>query len=128
MVPVPGIEGPRKSNCALSGAQAPRWRGWRREHAGAPVTDERRSQRGCMGRPKVWSGPCAGPHFCTGFCARCGSNLPWLTRTGRLFIVPAGALDTDPGIRPTRVVHMASRAPRYLPGSALPACDEEAAG
>ena len=63
--------------------------------------------------------------FCTGFCAICGSRLPWLTRNGKLAIVPAGALDSDPGARPTRSVHFASRGPWYVSCAELPAFDEE---
>ncbi len=48
-------------------------------------------------------------YFCTGWCDRCGSSLPWRTRNGKYFLIPAGSLDGDPGIRPTRNVHWASR-------------------
>jgi len=63
--------------------------------------------------------------FCTGYCSRCGGNLPWVTRNGKMVIVPAGALDADPGERPTRSVYFASRAPWYVHCSDLPAPDEE---
>ena len=63
--------------------------------------------------------------FCTGFCATCGSRLPWITRNGKLAIVPAGALDGDPGDRPARSVHFASRAPWYASCAELPVFDEE---
>lgn len=64
-------------------------------------------------------------YFCTGFCGECGSRLPWITRSGKLFIVPAGALDVDPGARPTRNVHFASRSTWYVPCGELPTFDEE---
>ncbi len=63
-------------------------------------------------------------HYCTGFCSRCGSSLPWLSRNGRYVLVPAGTLDGDPGARPSRRVHWASRAPWYVPVHELPTFDE----
>jgi hypothetical protein len=63
--------------------------------------------------------------FCSGFCSVCGSAMPWRTRSGQLVIVPAGALDTDPGERPQRNVHFASRAPWYVPSAELPTHDGE---
>ena len=50
-------------------------------------------------------------HFATSFCTRCGSNLPWLSQTGRAVIIPAGTLDEDPGIRPTQNIFFGSGAP-----------------
>jgi hypothetical protein len=58
-------------------------------------------------------------YFGTGFCSRCGSNVPWINRNGKMAIVPAGSLDDDPGQRPVRNVHYASRAPWYLLSSEL---------
>jgi len=52
-------------------------------------------------------------YWCHGFCELCGSSLPWQTRTGKAFIVPAGTLDDDPGERPSRNIYWASRAPWY---------------
>ena len=57
------------------------------------------------------------------FCQRCGSGLPWLTRNGRAWIVPAGALDTDPGAKPTRNIHYASRASWHAIAGELPCFD-----
>lgn len=65
-------------------------------------------------------------HWCHAFCDQCGSALPWLTRNGRAYIVPAGNLDIDPGLAPQRNVHFASRAPWYRHASELPIFDEEA--
>lgn len=62
--------------------------------------------------------------FCTGFCAECGSRLPWISRNGKVVIVPAGALDDDPVERPARNVHFASRAPWSTPSSELPTFDD----
>jgi hypothetical protein len=63
--------------------------------------------------------------WCSGFCATCGSAMPWLTRSGKMVIVPAGALDEDPVDRPRRNIHFASRAPWYVPASELPTLDHE---
>jgi hypothetical protein len=40
------------------------------------------------------------PSFATAFCRRCGSDLPRVSRGEAVVIVPAGALDGDPAIRP----------------------------
>lgn len=64
--------------------------------------------------------------WCNAFCKVCGSGLPWQTRNGLAYIVPAGALDDDPVERPTRNVWMGSRASWEVAASELPAFDEEA--
>lgn len=58
-------------------------------------------------------------HFATGFCKVCGSSLPWLGKSRRAVVVPAGTLDDDPGIRPSQNIFWASRAPWYKEASAL---------
>jgi len=63
-------------------------------------------------------------HFVTSFCRRCGSSLPWLEKTGRTFIVPAGSLDDDPGIRPSQNVFYGSRAVWYTEAGSLPQHEE----
>ncbi len=50
-------------------------------------------------------------HFATCFCIRCGSSLPWLAKSGRSVIIPAGTLDEDPGIRPVHNIFYQDRAP-----------------
>ncbi len=50
-------------------------------------------------------------HFATCFCTRCGSSLPWLAKSGRSMVIPAGTLDEDPGIRPTQNIFWQDRAP-----------------
>jgi len=50
-------------------------------------------------------------HYATGFCKRCGSSLPWLAKSGRSMVIPAGTLDDDPGIRPTQNIYWQDRAP-----------------
>ena len=60
------------------------------------------------------------------FCSKCGSGLPWLTPNGRAWIVPAGALDVDPGERPSRNIHTGSDAAWYVAAASLPAFEGEA--
>ncbi len=50
-------------------------------------------------------------HYATCFCKRCGSSLPWLAKSGRSVVIPAGTLDDDPGIRPTQNIYWQDRAP-----------------
>lgn len=62
-------------------------------------------------------------HFATVFCRGCGCSLPWLAKTGRAVVVPAGTLDTHPGIQPMQNVFWGSRADWYVAASELP-CHE----
>jgi len=64
-------------------------------------------------------------HFCTTWCGRCGSQMPWLTRNGKYYIVPAGTLDDDPHARPDKNIHWQSRADWYVDVRKLPIHDEE---
>lgn len=59
------------------------------------------------------------------FCSVCGSGLPWLTRNGRAYIVPAGGLDESPESGPTRNIHYASRASWHVDAATLPTFDAE---
>jgi len=52
-------------------------------------------------------------HFATCFCKNCGSSLPWKTKSGKAFIVPAGTLDDDPKIKPRHNIYYADKAPWY---------------
>ena len=63
-------------------------------------------------------------YFTTCFCKNCGSSLPWLSKSGRLVVIPAGTLDGDPGIRPGQNIFYASRAGWYTHASGLPEFDE----
>ncbi len=58
------------------------------------------------------------------FCDTCGSAVPWKSRTGKAFIIPAGTLDDDPGMRPTRNIYCAYDPEWYVPASELPKFDE----
>jgi hypothetical protein len=63
-------------------------------------------------------------HFATSFCKHCGSSLPWLGKTGKSMVIPAGTLDSDPGIRPFQNIFWNSRAIWYEEPNALPKYDE----
>jgi hypothetical protein len=58
------------------------------------------------------------------FCTVCGSPAPVLSRTGRAWMVPAGALDDDPGVQPTRNIFVSSGAPWFVPTHELPEHDQ----
>jgi hypothetical protein len=62
--------------------------------------------------------------FATTFCKNCGSSLPWLTKSQRMIVVPAGTLDSDPTITPTQNIFHGSRALWYTEPSALPKHEE----
>ena len=47
--------------------------------------------------------------FGTAFCKRCGSDLPRMAREDAM-VIPAGALDDDPGIRPSAHVCVSGKA------------------
>ena len=63
-------------------------------------------------------------YFATCFCRNCGSSLPWLSKSGRVVIIPAGSLDRDPGIRPMQNIFCASRPAWYTQASDLTEFDE----
>ena len=58
------------------------------------------------------------------FCGRCGSPVPRLTRNGKLMVIPAGSLDTEPPIRPADHIFWASRAPWVCLSGGIPTHDE----
>jgi hypothetical protein len=53
-------------------------------------------------------------HFATSFCKQCGSSLPWLGKSGKAVVIPAGSLDDDPQIRPSRVHSNFTKATKQL--------------
>lgn len=59
----------------------------------------------------------------TAFCNVCGSPVPKL-RNGKVFMVPVGALDDDPGVRPVLHASVASKAPWFELYGDLPQHDE----
>ena len=60
------------------------------------------------------------------FCPRCGSALPAVD--GETVDVPAGCLDDDPGVRPSRHIFYASHAPWLTVNDDLPRHDTDADG
>lgn len=62
-------------------------------------------------------------HFATSFCQKCGSSLPWLTKTGKVIVIAVGTLDDDPEIRPGQNIFWGSRADWYVPVEDLPKYD-----
>lgn len=58
-------------------------------------------------------------HFATTFCSKCGSSLPWLTKSGVAMVIPAGTLDDDPGEKPVHNLYMADKAPWFTEVSEL---------
>lgn len=51
--------------------------------------------------------------FTVAFCTRCGSDVPRYFKERGMVNVPAGTLDTDPGIRPQAHIFVASKAPWF---------------
>ena len=68
--------------------------------------------------------PESSKYFATAFCKNCGSPLPWFSKSGKAVIVPAGTLDGDPGLRPSKNIFCASRADWYVEEGTLPSFDE----
>lgn len=54
------------------------------------------------------------------YCSICGSVLPTVSISGHGFDVPAGSLDQDCGVRPTKHIFVESRASWFDPGNDLP--------
>jgi len=57
------------------------------------------------------------------FCRVCGSNAPVRAPDGETFIVPAGLLDDDPGVRPALHMFVGSKAPWHEIDDRLPRFD-----
>jgi hypothetical protein len=51
--------------------------------------------------------------FTVAFCRRCGGGAPRVSRERGMASVPAGTLDTDPGIRPQAHIYVAFKAPWF---------------
>ena len=63
-------------------------------------------------------------YFATSFCKNCGSSLPWLGKTGKAVVVPAGTLDDDPTIKPMQNIFCGSKALWYIEPNTLPQYEE----
>ena len=57
-----------------------------------------------------------GARFGNCFCGNCGSPLPRQAMAGKAYLIPAGAVDTDPGIAPEGAIFWDSRA-TWLPAA-----------
>jgi len=51
--------------------------------------------------------------FGTAFCQRCGSEVPRVSVERNVVSVPAGSLDSDPGIEPNGHIYVESKAPWF---------------
>ncbi len=58
-------------------------------------------------------------HFATSFCKKCGSSLPWMAKSGKSIVIPAGTLDEHPGIEPMQNIFCGSKADWYVDASTL---------
>jgi hypothetical protein len=58
--------------------------------------------------------------FGVAFCTRCGGNVPRVSLARGWVVVPAGALDTDPGVRPQAHIYVGSKAPWFEITDELP--------
>jgi hypothetical protein len=58
--------------------------------------------------------------FAQAFCTVCGGKAPRLDPSRDLAVVPMGALDDDPGVRPREHIFVASKAPWFEIADALP--------
>ena len=63
-------------------------------------------------------------YFATAFCQCCGSSLPWLAKSNKAMIIPAGSLDGHPGIEPFQNIFCASKPQWYQSSSDLAEFDE----
>lgn len=59
-------------------------------------------------------------HFATAFCRHCGGAAPRISSARGIVIVPAGTLDTDPGVRPQCHIFVGSKANWFEITDALP--------
>ena len=58
--------------------------------------------------------------FAHWFCKECGSTMPRFDEERGFAIIPMGAFDGDPGARPSRHIHVASKAPWDVISDDLP--------
>jgi hypothetical protein len=62
--------------------------------------------------------------FGVAFCARCGSAVPRVNTERNAVVVPAGSLDSEPGMAPMAHIFVASKAPWDAVTGDLPRYDE----
>jgi hypothetical protein len=62
----------------------------------------------------------AARRFAVAFCGRCGGELPRISSELKGAIVPAGSLDSDPGLQPLAHIFVGSKAPWFEITDRLP--------
>ena len=62
--------------------------------------------------------------FAVSFCTQCGTRMPHRIVGTENFLVPAGVLDANPGLRPESSIFWGSKAPWYVETQALPKFEE----
>ncbi len=62
------------------------------------------------------------------FCTHCGSLVPYISASSGRLIIPAGGLETDPGIRPQDNIYWPDRAEWYDSVFEAPRYDTEQDG
>lgn len=60
--------------------------------------------------------------FTVVFCTECGSGLPFVTKSGKALLVPAGSLNDEPNIQPSDNIFWAERASWYDAGQQAHKC------
>ena len=68
----------------------------------------------------------APPPYRTSFCRRCGSPVPYPEPAGEWFEIPAGLLESDPGLRPDKHIFVELKAPWHEITDSLPQLDKAA--
>jgi hypothetical protein len=63
--------------------------------------------------------------FTVGFCVRCGGAAPHVSPERNWAIIPAGTLDTDPGVRPKAHIFVGAKAPWFTIRDGLPQYAEQ---
>jgi hypothetical protein len=64
--------------------------------------------------------PPAAERFGVAFCRQCGGSTPRVAPAGGIVVVPAGPLDTDPGMRPLAHIFVAAKAPWFEITDSIP--------
>ena len=63
-------------------------------------------------------------YFATCFCRNCGASLPWLSKSEKVVVIPAGTLDEDPEIKPSQNIFCGSRPDWYTAASSISEYEE----
>jgi hypothetical protein len=63
-----------------------------------------------------------GRNFTKNFCIECGSGLPFINKSGKALVVPAGSLDGVPNINPSANIFWDERAVWYDAGVSAKQC------